>query len=290
MYLDLQGGNGVPRRWDVLRAVLPRTLAEFDARLPLGAMLFPAAGTLGCAAPTALDVSFATGNSVPIAQRLDAAEPGGRTPTYAALVQAERLLREVAGEGPRAVILATDGGPNCNASLDGDRCVCAATVLEVGRQECREDPSLCLDDVRAVAQAEAMAARAVPTYVVGIDGDRTPALVAVLNRLARAGGRANPLSATRAYYAVQRPEDLAAAVSDIGRGLAACTFTADRRPAADARVTLSLRGAAIPQDPAHAEGWDWIGAEGASLALFGTACASLGADASPVASVRCAGP
>ncbi len=263
MSLDLQGNNGVPRRWDVLRAVLPGALAAVDPAVSLGALFYPAGGALECAGPTGLAVPFGRANSGAIGQALGATAPTGRTPTFAALVQAERLLAGAAVAGPRAVILATDGGPNCNAALDGDRCVCAATTLGTGRDECRADPSLCLDDARAVAQVQAMAQRGVATYVIGIDGDRQPELVDVLRRLAVAGGRPNP-TAGRAYYSVQRPEDLDAAVRAVTRSLARCTLSASARPPAGATLTLRVAGADTARDPGHTEGWDWSTPTGAS--------------------------
>lgn len=286
MDLDLLGGNGVPRRWDVMRAVLPGALAALDPGVSLGAMLFPPVGAAECAAPQTLDVTFGAGRAGSVARALDAARPDGRTPTYATLVQAERQLREAAADGARAVVLATDGGPNCNAALDGDRCVCATGAMVSGQDECRADPSLCLDDQRAVAQASAMAARGVFTFVIGIDGDRRPALVDALTRLARAGGRPNPRS-PRAYYSVQRPEDLREAVDAIGRTISACTLVAASRPPADAALTLRVGGAAAPRDPTRAEGWDWLSPGGAELALYGAACDAAGAGAEVTLAASC---
>lgn len=286
MSLDLQGNNGVPRRWDVLRAVLPRVLTAFDPGVSLGAMFFPAGGPSECAAPSGLTVPFAAVNGGAVAMALDTLAPTGRTPTYAALVQAERLLQAAPGEGTRAVILATDGGPNCNAALDGDRCYCAAAPVGLGQQQCRVDPSLCLDDRRTLAQVQAMAARGIATFVVGLDGDREPELVRVLRDLAQAGGRPNPLGG-RGYYSVQRPEDLAVAVEGIGRSLARCTLRAASRPPALAQVELRVGDALTPRDPARVEGWDWSAPQGTDVVLFGRACDAVAAGAPVVMVARC---
>ncbi|MEZ4389825.1 MAG: vWA domain-containing protein [Polyangiales bacterium] len=286
MDLDLLGGNGVPRRWDVMRAVLPDALAALDPDVSLGALLFPPVGAAECAAPQALDLGFGEARAEPVARVLDAARPSGRTPTYATLVQAERQLQGATRDGARVVVLATDGGPNCNAALDGDRCGCATGARVPGQDECRADPSLCLDDQRAVAQASAMAARGVLTFVIGIDGDRRPALVDALTRLARAGGRPNPRS-PRAYYSVQRPEDLREAVDAIGRTLSACTLLAAARPPADATLSLRVRGALAPRDPSRVEGWDWLTPDGAELALYGSACDAAGGGAEVTLTASC---
>ena len=96
MDLDLLGGNGVPRRWDVMRAVLPDALAALDPDVSLGAMLFPPVGAAECAAPRSLDVTFGEARAESVARMLNASRPDGRTPTYATLVQAERLAEVAA--------------------------------------------------------------------------------------------------------------------------------------------------------------------------------------------------
>lgn len=253
-------------------------------------MLFPAAGSFECGAPVRLDVPFARGSTGAIARALDAAEPTGRTPTFAALVQAERVLVGMPGAGPRSVVLATDGGPNCNATLDGDRCSCSTSSMSVGQDACRMDPSLCLDDARAVAQVQAMASRAVPTFVIGIDGDRRPELVDVLNRMARAGGRPNPLSPTRAYYSVQRAEDLSEAVASIVRSIASCTLSAPYRPREGAAVEVRVGGAVVPRDVTRVAGWDWNAPGSAEVVLVGAACDAAARGAEVVVAVRCDAP
>ncbi|MFO0631013.1 MAG: vWA domain-containing protein [Polyangiales bacterium] len=271
MTLELPGNPMFPRRWDVLRAVLPNVLAEVDGEVSLGALFFPADASTECAGPSGLTVPFARSNAASISRALNELSPTGRTPTFAALVQAERLLRESSAAGARAVILATDGGPNCNVGLDGNACFCAANPVGVGQKQCRADPTLCLDDARAVAQVEAMAQRGVATFVIGIDGEREPELVSVLRRMAVAGGRPNP-SGGRGYYSVQRAEDLADAVRAVNRSLSRCTLRASVRPPARATLTLRVGGQVFSRDAARIDGWDWSTPTGAELLLAGRAC------------------
>ena len=52
---------------------------------------------------------------------LDVSSPGGATPTADTLNSAKGVLDFLPSQGgPKAVILATDGGPNSNGSLDGN--------------------------------------------------------------------------------------------------------------------------------------------------------------------------
>lgn len=286
MDLDLQGRNGAPRRWDVLGAALPPALRALGPEVSLGLAMFPA-GSAECAAPTRLGVPFAPDRVDALQQALATTTPAGLTPTYAALVQAERMLREAPGRGPRALLLATDGGPNCNAALDRDRCVCSVGAMGVGQEECRQRSDLCLDDARAVAQVAAMASRGVTTFVIGFDGQRESGLVDVLDRLARAGGRARS-APSRAYYSVQREEDLAAALRSVSTSIARCTLRASSRPPDEAVVTVRVGGVARARDTSRAEGWDWVAASSADMLLSGAACDALAAGASIDVEVRCA--
>ena len=287
MALDLYGTGGIPRRWDVFRSVLFSTLRTFESSLEVGAMMFPVVGGADCGAPTRLDVPFARSNATPIARTLAMSEPDGRTPTFAALVQAERVLLGSAGEGPRAVVLATDGGPNCNGALDGNRCLCAAGFIGFAQDECRMDPSLCLDDLRTVAQIEAMRARAVPTYVIGIDGGDRSELVETLDCMARAGGRPNPRSSTRAYYSVRQREDLEAALRSVGQAIVSCTRSAPFRPPPGATVTVRVGGARVPRDPSRAQGWDWSAPGSREFFLAGTFCDAAAQGAPVEISIAC---
>src|SRR6185295_5901965 len=58
-----------------------------------------------------------------IVAALGATSPGGGTPTAAALARAYDYYTTGAGaglDGDKYVLLATDGGPNCNAALNCD--------------------------------------------------------------------------------------------------------------------------------------------------------------------------
>jgi hypothetical protein len=116
----------------------------------------------------------------------------------------------------RHIVLATDGGPNCNQDLAPATCNCIEDS-----DECRSLPPqfgryYCLDDDRTVEQVAALAAEGISTYVIGIDDPRTPRLTDVLNRMAIAGGRANPRGGEQ-YYSVRLRDDLLNAFRTIPR-------------------------------------------------------------------------
>lgn len=273
MERDLLGGAGSPRRWDVLRDALAATLPRYQGRLAMGLQFFPGLGVTGiCAVASTPDLNPAISQALPILTRFGRTEPNGRTPTWLGVQSAGRyLLGRAAPRRFRAILLATDGAPNCNGALDGARCTCTA-LGGTGQQQCEDDPSLCLDDGRTVAEVTRLAAQGIPTFVVGIDGDNQPELITVLSRLAVAGGRPNPAVADRPYYSVRRPDELTSAFEQIQRQLTRCVFGVESAIAADATVSVSLGGQLVSRDPGHQDGWDWTDAERTTLTLFGPPC------------------
>jgi len=273
MERDLLGGSGSPRRWDVLRDALAATLPRYQDRIAMGLQFFPGIGGTGiCAVGATPDLNPGLSQALPVLMRFSRTEPNGRTPTWLGVQSAGRyLLGRAAPRRFRAILLATDGAPNCNGALDGARCTCTA-LGGTGQQQCEDDPSLCLDDGRTVSEVARLAAQGIPTYVVGIDGDNQPELITVLSQLAVAGGRPNPATATRPYYSVRRPADLLSAFDQIQRQVSRCVFGVPSAVPPNATVSVTLAGAALARDPDRQNGWDWTDAERTTLTLFGAAC------------------
>jgi hypothetical protein len=292
MERDLLGGSNVPRRWDVLRDALASTLPRYQDRVAMGLQFFPGVTTTGaCSVAGAPDLNPALSQAMPVLVRFGRTEPNGRTPTWLGVQSAGRyLLGRAAPRRFRAILLATDGAPNCNGTLDGARCTCTA-LGGTGQQQCEDDPSLCLDDGRTVAEVARLTAQGIPTFVVGIDGDNQPELIASLSQLAVAGGRPNPATSARSYYSIRRPEDLTSAFDQIQRQVSRCVFGVSPAVPAQASVAVTLNGRGLARDARHADGWDWSDPERTTLTLFGTACAQ--ASAAPAAVqviVGCDGP
>lgn len=273
MERDLLGGAGVPRRWEVLIGALDATLPRYESRIAMGLQFFPGVAVTGiCAVAPTPDLNPALSQASAVLRRFAATSPNGRTPTWLGVQSAGRYLQGRAAEGRfRALLLATDGAPNCNGALDGARCECTA-LGGTGQQQCEDDPSLCLDDARTVQALRDLAAGGVPTYVVGIDGDGQPELIASLSRLAVAGGRANPATSARPYYSVRRPEDLTSAFEQIQRQVTRCVFGVGRSIAASATVSVSRGATPIARDPSRQDGWDWTDADRSTLTIFGATC------------------
>jgi hypothetical protein len=242
---------------EALRLVLPR----YETSLRMGALVFPRQGSQ-CAAPAELDVAPALRTAEMILTRYEASFPNGGTPTSDALLAALRYYRSTPSHRTaRSIVLATDGEPTCNLALDPRTCICT-----VAGTPCATDS--CLDDARTVGTIAEALREGIPTFVIGIDSATAPALQAVLERMAVAGGR--PRSGTPRYSSVRSAAAMEQAFEAIQHSIAGCVFTATVRLHASAVVRVLLDGVALGRDATHVDGWDWTATE--QVSLFGAAC------------------
>jgi hypothetical protein len=182
-----------------------------------------------CQTPGGAEVLIPIGDgtsTVPdIVDALASYEPSGGTPTADALAHALEYFTSGDGSslsGKRYVLLATDGGPNCNANLTCDEDACtinlenAMATVGCGGSCCDVSldpagPTNCLDEGRTVEQVEALAEEGIDTFVVGIPGSQF--FSGTLDKLAQAGGQTNP-GGPPSYYAVTE-SDGAAGLTDV---------------------------------------------------------------------------
>jgi hypothetical protein len=168
----------------------------------------------------------------------------GATPTRYAVIAARTFLQARTTKNPKAIVLTTDGVPNC---ADGD------------------DSKPDVDET--VAAVSASAAAGIPVYVIGLslngaDGHDT------LNRLADAGGVARAGAADH-FYAVTDPTAFDAALQAIAGRVASCTFALDHDPPSPDDVAVKLDGQRIPR--ADGEGWSY-GSGNRTVVLSGSWC------------------
>jgi hypothetical protein len=275
-------------RWQVLTGVLASVLPPVDASMQIGALLFPDASSLdrrtNCSVASTADLLPATGNVSRLVSLLESTPPGGGTPTAQAMDTAAPLLLAVrASVRARAIVLATDGGPNCNPSLDPVTCRCAGAAAT-----CLRQPLQCLDDARTVATVASYRAKGLPTYVIGIQDPGASAFEDVLNAMAQAGGR--PLrGGAHAYYAASSGTDLEQALVAI-RDQLQCTFLTTSVPDPGGSISIRLGGEVLPFDPSGAQGWQWGEKSNGEIVLAPAACAQAAgtAKASLIAHVTCA--
>jgi len=209
---------------------------------------------------------------------LESLMPTGATPTADAIDTASSALFSVrAASSARALVLATDGGPDCNGALDPATCTCASAMPGRGGRCMRAE--LCLDDVRTIDRIAAAEARGLPTYVIGIADDVIG--TDVLDRMAVAGGR--PLvGGAQSYYAARSSADLESALTAIRDQVALCTYLTTSVPDASGSITVRVGDTTIDQDATN--GWTWVDRDNGELHFSGTACDMASSSARPVVS------
>lgn len=266
-------------RWTFLRAALDESFDLLGERVRFGAKFFPApifdpdniTAREACLVTPGIDVPIAPNNRAAFLAQMDVALPLGGTPTAAAMREARAALQSSL-EGRRFIVLATDGGPNCNAQNPDNprRCVCtserpACLQPETGRLAC-------LDDDGMLAELDATFTDAgVPVFVIGITDDSRPDLNDFLGRMAVAGGRARTVPNEPPYYSVQSSLELRDAFDQITASIGRCGFVSPSVPTGNARFTLELDGVPLAEDPAN--GWTWINRSVGEIELHGDACA-----------------
>jgi hypothetical protein len=187
-------------------------------------------------------------------------------------VALQNASKYLASQGRRVlakyIVLATDGGPNCNEQLDANQCECLSPS---GPNACSRsgDSRSCLDDIATVRTvANALAKDRIPTFVIGIGAQAEPLARRTLSSMAIAGGRPRPGSA--AYYEATSPEALQEAFTAVQRGVSQCSYVTPSRPDDPNAISIQINGVSIPRSQLN--GWDWIDQNYGSIAFFGAAC------------------
>lgn len=259
-------------RWTALTAALQAALPAVDQTMEIGALTYPmGSGVLACIASAALDIAPAKGNSTAIINRMKSLQPNGSTPTAAALdIAGPAMLNARAPVQGRALIMATDGAPGCNSSLDPRTCVCINNMGSNGTGNC--EANRCLDDRRTVSRIAKLADAGLPTYVIGIQSASDTTLVAALNAMAVAGGRPRRDAGVQ-YYEVGSEAQLETALTQIRDSVGACSFFARSVPTKDEQMTVTLPGGSlVPFDPAGVNGWAWGNKRAGEVYFVGAAC------------------
>jgi hypothetical protein len=284
MAFTLDGIADQPRnrwRWSILQNALRKTITNFDDEIAMGAKFFPeplsradlADSQRSCRTDTGVGIAPTRGNADAILDVFDTTEPRGGTPTSEAVRLAAQFLtqrRSVA----RTIVLATDGAPNCNGTLDARTCVCTS-VASGTTNACADAPSRgrfsCLDDDRTIATVRETADnQRIPVYVIGIGSTERPEFLQVLDEMAVAGGRPRPT--TPRHYNAQSESELTNALTTIRDSVARCTYLTPSAPNDPNKITVEIDGATIPRDQTKTDGWDWVDQGFGELAFFGEAC------------------
>ena len=278
-------------KWEALKAALDESLHDVAGEVNFGLLLYPYSldheiPLTGCTDDccdvppdvSAVNVAVQPGaESVPqILEALDDTEPGGGTPTAAALQGAYEYFVNGEGaslKGDRYVLLATDGGPNCNEdnTCDGDRCTTNLDGDCSNDNCCQGVGAGCLDDESVVAKIEALQEEGIPTFVIGIPG--TEVYASYLDTFATAGGVTNP-DAPPEYYAVEATggvQALAQTFTDITTHLVrSCEIELAKEPPRLDLVNVAVDCELVPSEDGAA--WEIPADNPTQLLLKGNAC------------------
>ncbi|HEY6724566.1 MAG TPA: vWA domain-containing protein [Polyangiaceae bacterium] len=229
--------NGV-QKWAAMKDALGEALEEVAENINFGLELYPTPERLSdvidkdncgqagncCEMPDndTMNVPIGSGADAVelIVDQLNNTDPGGGTPTARALERALEYFTQGEGadlEGDKFVLLATDGGPNCNSTLQCGSDLCTYNLD--GMRDCSQfaddnccEASLtqddggdgCVDSFNVVDRINDLQDAGIETFVVGIPG--TEAYSDFLDEFAEAGGRA--VSGDNNYYRVDDVSDL----------------------------------------------------------------------------------
>jgi len=198
-------------------------------------------------------------------------DPLGGTPISATLAALTPTLLALPGD--TYVVLATDGGPNCNeaASCEADTCMlniegqcsdpqanCCASGNMLG------GPTFCVDQPATVAALSTLATAGIHVIIVGIPGSETYA--GVLDAMALAGGSQKPTAPF--YEQVTDLDALGEVLAEIGKVAVSCEFELADPPTEQGMTNVYLDQEVLPYN--DVDGWVWK--PPATVRLLGAAC------------------
>jgi hypothetical protein len=245
-------GSGASPLWDTTRNALYSITASMDSQVWFGLFVYPGPLCTGandlardCSAPTDPTVPLGPGKSGAIKTALTPMKVCGGTPIAATLMAAGQYLQTKvpASNHARYILLATDGGPDCNHSLDLSTCTCTPGGSCVV-------PENCLDDARTNKVLGELCAAGIKTYVVGLGSVQLEA--AVLQAMAQHGCTGKP-------YTPADPAAITKTFGEIAAGVATCSFEMDCSKIPDpGLVNFYFDGKLVPRINSHSGGWDWV--------------------------------
>lgn len=280
MYFVLDRSNSMNTgdRWQIARTALGEVMRSLDGSVRAGVSIFPGRDVKACGPGMELIAPMSAANGAASEAFLRTSSehfPGGGTPTAITLRDLFPKLKALRAEQSVHVVLATDGGPNCGATVTS--CEAADCTLNIegtreecpvvgGRNCCADNPGACLDqdDTESVLREYADAGIAV--YVVGVT--ESPRLRRVLDGMARAAGTAQ--NGQTAYFTQgEGLDNLRATLGGVMRDIATSCSIPLQQVTMPERMRVELGGQhARANDPG-----DGFTLSGNRLTLHGAACA-----------------
>jgi hypothetical protein len=276
--LDHSGSMVAQDLWGTVSRVVLDTMRKIGRRGRFGAAMFPDARSEDQCAPgrevMSVRLGDPTGTYGPtwtfLHSQLIPSRPRGGTPTSATLEALRPTLTALPGK--TFVVLATDGGPNCNTlPCTTDRCM--ANIEGAGNctpngPNCCTGPNTvsCLDADATESAVRRLRVSDISTYVIGVPGSGTYSTL--LDALATSGGTAR--AGSPKYYRVdsaQQAEFSRALAQVVAKIVASCTISLSKPPEDPRKVNVYLDEAILSQ--AGPDGWTL---DGQTVTLEGASC------------------
>ncbi len=312
---SMNNNFGAQSKWDTLKSALSSVTGALASTLQYGLFVYPnpAQDAVAVNCSQGAQRQAMGGSAAQINSALNAVNPLGGTSTATTMTAVRSVVSTLQQDArPLAVVLATDGAPNCNfsprAGVSNIRdkggtqfadCTCTSNVCAVdpvsGAQDCQSDTNCalfnCLDDVTTTGAIGQISQLGIQTHVIGIPDTNIPAgQLAIfnqsLNDMAIAGGA--PLSGSVRYHQATSLQALQSSLQAVTRRILACQITVPTALAGATSIEVRLGTQPIPEDPARRNGWAQTGPS--SIQLFGSACDAATASLETVRIKRCARP
>lgn len=287
-------------KWTAMKSAIATALGNVATQMNFGLVLFPygvfhtipldGCDTDCCELPdgsAAVLVPVTSGDRAVdvIGYELDATSPGGGTPTAAALDAALQYFTNGDGaalEGEKYVLLATDGGPNCNTKspCTADTCTTNLDGQCSDGNCCQGENDLCLDDQSVVSELGMLKDANIGTFVVGLPG--TQQYASYLDSFADAGGEPNPNGDSH-YYAISESDGVQGLVDTFDsittELVRSCNIPLTEPPSNPKLVNVAIDCTVVPQMSDDGSGWHFDDPDApAALILDGPVCDHLQTD------------
>ena len=242
---------GGQQRWVVLQDTLfdPATgiVKALEDEVRFGLALYSSMeGNFGGECPMITEVQPAFGNHATLAATFAAASPLDETPTGESLDEVAEQLALFPEEGPKIILLATDGDPD----------TCAVPNPQMGQPE-------------SIAAAQAAFDMGIRTFVISVGDDVADAH---LQELANAGVGLPPQGPDNApFYKTLNADELVSAFEAVTSGFIGCEFTLEGIVDLD----LVCEGEVLLDGEPLVCNEDWVLLDESTLQILGEACATL---------------
>lgn len=213
-----------------------------NPKINWGLALFPTSDAATCSISSTPQVAISASSASAIKSQLAAFTTSLSTPTASIINVATAYLKKVNDGRNKAILLATDGLPNCGSGQDWAS-----------------------NDMTGATDAATAAKKAgFPVYVIGIGPS-----VSNLNSLAQAGG-------TGSYYPATSTTALSAALQSIATAASlTCTFKANTVPPDKDLALVYVDSNLVAKDDSNGWMFDPSDATNATIVLTGSTCENM---------------